>query len=136
MQYLLLIYNAENPEAKRSPEDFQASMAAHRALMDETTQKGILLSVNPLKPSTTATTIRRTSDGKPLITDGPFAETKEQLAGYYLLECKDLDEAISYAQKIPIRCAAGSIGGVEVRPVMPFADIQKQFESLLAEQHA
>src|SRR5438270_8020896 len=92
MQYLLLIYSDENPETKPTVEEFQASIAAHRALMDETERKGILLGVNPLKPSTTATTIRKTADGKPLITDGPFAETKEQLAGYYLLECKDLDE--------------------------------------------
>jgi hypothetical protein len=136
MQYLLLIYSNENPETKPSVEEFQASIAAHRALMDETERKGILLGVNPLKPSTTATTIRKTADGKPLITDGPFAETKEQLAGYYLLECKDLDEAISFAQKIPLRCASGAANAVEVRPVRPFSEIQEQLESLVSEQHA
>ncbi|MGZ4787710.1 MAG: YciI family protein, partial [Terriglobales bacterium] len=104
MQYLLLIYTTEPGEgSKPVPEEFQSTVEAHRALQQETSERGILLGANPLKPSTTATTVRRTADGKPLITDGPFAETKEQLAGYYLLDCKDIDEAISYAQKIPLR---------------------------------
>ncbi|MGZ4816041.1 MAG: YciI family protein, partial [Terriglobales bacterium] len=115
---------------------FQSTVEAHRALQQETSERGILLGANPLKPSTTATTVRRTADGKPLITDGPFAETKEQLAGYYLLDCKDLDEAISYAQKIPLRCAAGNVGGVEIRPVMPFSEIQQALEVLMAGQSA
>jgi len=133
MRYMLLIYTQE--AAPRTPEEFQAGMAGHRALMEETRNRGILLGADPLKPTSTATTVR-VRDGKPLITDGPFAETKEQLAGYYMLECKDLDEAINYASKIPLFCAGGNVGGVEVRPVMEFAEIQKQFESMLSEQHA
>ena len=136
MRYLLLIYSSENPQEKPRVEDFERGMSAHRALMDETSQRGILLGASPLKPSSTATTIRGTADGNRLITDGPFAETKEQLGGYYLLECKDLDEAIAYAKRIPLRCIAGAVGGVEIRPVMEFSEIQQQFEDLVASQHA
>ena len=136
MRYMLLIYSSENQQGKPSVEDFERGMSAHRALMEETTQRGILLGASPLKPSATATTIRGTADGTRLVTDGPFAETKEQLGGYYLLECKDLDEAIAYAKRIPLRCAAGSVGAVEVRPVMEFAEIQQRFEELVASQHA
>lgn len=136
MQYMLLIYAGENAAAKPDVEQFQSTMAAHRSLMDDTRKRGILLGTNPLRASATAKTIRKGSDGKTFITDGPFTETKEQLAGYYLLECKDIDEALAYAQRIPIRCAAGTVGGVEVREVLPFSEIQQQLESLLAEQHA
>jgi hypothetical protein len=111
-------------------------MEAHRAIHEDTRARGVFLGSAPLKPSTTATTVRMQDGGKPLITDGPFAETKEQLAGYYVLDCKDLDEAIGYASRIPTRCAGGSVGCVEIRPVLPFADIQKQLENLLATQHA
>jgi len=82
MQYLLMIYAGENPATKQSPEEFQSTMAAHTSLIDDTSKRGILLGKNPLRPSATAKTVRPGSDGKPLITDGPFAETKEQLAGY------------------------------------------------------
>jgi len=135
MQYMLLIYSGEE-SGQLSPEELQAGMSAHRELMDETAKKGILLGANPLRPSSTATSVRRTPDGQPLITDGPFAETKEQLGGYYLLECKDLDEAIEYAKRIPTRCIRGAIGGVEIRPVLPFAEIQKQLETVFSAQNA
>jgi hypothetical protein len=137
MQYMLLIYTNEAAGEQRSPDEFRTAMETHRALQEETRTRGIFLGAAPLKASTTATTVRMQADGKPLITDGPFAETKEQLAGYYLLDCKDLDEAIAYASRIPMRCAAtGTIGGVEIRPVKLFAEIQKDFESLMAGQHA
>jgi len=135
MQYMLLIYG-EGPMSNRSPEDFQKGMQAHRALMEETTKRGILLSANPLRPSVTAKTVRTESSGKQTVTDGPFTETKEQLAGYYLLECKDIDEALAYAARIPVRCAGGNVGGVEVRPLLPFVEIQQYFETLCAEQSA
>ncbi len=134
MQYMLLIYSTERTNFQPSAEEFQAGVAGHRALMDETDEKGILLSANPLRPSTTAKTVRMAADGKRVITDGPFAETKEQLAGYYLLECKDFDEALSYAQRIPMACASGGVGAVEVRPLMPFAEIRQALEMLVAEQ--
>jgi hypothetical protein len=83
--------------------------------MDETNRRGIFKAAEPLQPTSTATTVR-VQNGKVLITDGPFAETKEQLAGYYILDCKDLDEALEWAAKIPTVCGGGS-GSVEVRPI-------------------
>ena len=73
------------------------------------------MAADALQPTTTATSVR-VRDGKTITTDGPFAETKEQLGGYYLLDCKDLDEALEFAAKIP----GAKIGSIEVRPVMVF----------------
>jgi hypothetical protein len=75
----------------------------------------MLVAVNPLARTSNATTVR-IDNGKPLVTDGPFAETKEQLAGYYVLDCKDLDEAIVWAAQIPTTCG-GSLGSIEIRPL-------------------
>jgi hypothetical protein len=75
----------------------------------------VLLGAEPLKPTSTATTVRA-QDGKTVIVDGPFAETKEQLAGYYILDCSDLDEAIDWAKKIPTGCK-GAEGCIEIRPL-------------------
>jgi hypothetical protein len=75
----------------------------------------VLLAVEGLKPTSVATTVR-TQNGQPVTIDGPFAETKEQLAGYYILECKDLDEAIEWAKRIPSNCK-GVEGAIEIRPV-------------------
>ena len=83
--------------------------------MDEAKRKGVFIAAEPLQPTTTATTVRM-EDGKPLILDGPFAETKEQLAGYYILDCDNLDEAISWAAKIPTSCKGGE-GCIEIRPI-------------------
>ena len=107
MQYAFLIYGNEAEYAKATPEEQQASFAGHGRFNGEVHQKGIYKGGAPLDPVSTATTVRL-QNGKPVLTDGPFAETKEQLAGFYLLDCKDLDEA-----KIPM----GS-GCIEVRPVM------------------
>jgi hypothetical protein len=85
-------------------------------VMDETRSMGIFEGAEPLHPTATATTVR-IAGGKPLVLDGPFAETKEQLAGYYILDCKDLDEAIGWAAKIPTACKGGE-GCVEIRPIM------------------
>jgi len=83
--------------------------------MQEASQKGVLAGVERLKPTVTATTVRM-QNGSPLTTDGPFAETKEQLAGYYIMGCKNLDEAIEWARKIPSSCR-GSSGCIEIRPI-------------------
>ena len=80
--------------------------------------KGQFLSHNPLHPTTTATSVR-VRDGKPLITDGPFAETREHLGGYFLIDAKDLDEAIAVAARIP----GARVGTVEVRPVIEVAGL-------------
>ena len=114
MRYMMLIYTTEK-ENGLTREQADELKAAHWAVMQETKQKGILLGAEPLGRTSTATTVRL-QGGKALITDGPFAETKEQLAGYYILECENLDEAIEWAAKIPTACKGGE-GCVEIRPL-------------------
>jgi hypothetical protein len=114
VRYMMLIYSRETTEPM-PPEDDQSIREAHRALMQETSRRGILHGAEPLAPTASATTVR-TENGKVVITDGPFAETKEQLAGYYILDCKDLDEALEWAAKIPTGCRGGQ-GCIEVRPL-------------------
>lgn len=113
MRYMFLVYSRELPPDQRP--DMSELKAKHFALMDEAQRLGILHGASPLQPTSTATTVRIEGD-KPLILDGPFAETKEQLAGYYILECKDLDEALAWAARIPTACK-GSDGCIEVRPL-------------------
>lgn len=113
MRYMLLIYSEENESAK--PGEMAEVAAAHRAVMEEAGRRGIFRAADPLEPALTATTVR--IQGKDvLLTDGPFIETKEQLAGYYILDCQDLDEALEWAAKIPTSCH-GAPGYVEVRPI-------------------
>jgi hypothetical protein len=110
MEYLLLIYENE----QRFATGFDANeMKDYTAFGQEFAKQ--IVSGKALQPTKTATTVR-VRDGKRLTTDGPFAETKEQLGGYYLIEAKDLDEAIAIAGKIP----AGRFGSIEVRPIMKF----------------
>jgi hypothetical protein len=113
MRYMMLIYSREDETA--TPDELKAIAAGHGAVMSETSRRGIFRAADPLEPTVTATTVRVNS-GEALITDGPFAETKEQLAGYYILDCQDLDEALSWAAKIPTGCKGG-VGCVEVRPI-------------------
>jgi len=115
MRYMLLIYSNEQSTEVASPEEQEGIAAGHGAVMAETSRRGILKGAEPLQPTSTATTVR-VQNGKALVTDGPFAETKEQLAGYYILDCKDLDEALEWAARIPTACAGGT-GCVEVRPI-------------------
>ena len=112
MQYLLTIWVEEAKVAASSPEEMKAHAEAFAEFVKEVTDRGILLSSAPLQPAAIATTVR-VQDGEVLTTDGPFVETKEQLAGYFVLECPDLDEAIDLASRIP----AASAGSIEVRPV-------------------
>jgi hypothetical protein len=114
MRYMFLIYSQESDEPL-SPDEMDQVVRGHRAVMGDAEQKGILLGVERLKPTPTATTIR-VKNGLPMTIDGPFAETKEQLAGYYILECKDLDEAIEWGKRIPTMCK-GREGCIEIRPV-------------------
>ena len=95
MRYMMLIYSQETPDGA-DPHDREEIRAAHGRVMLEATQKGVLLGAEPLSPTVTATTVRM-HDGKAFVTDGPFAETKESLAGYYVMECQDLDDAIEWA---------------------------------------
>lgn len=115
MDYLLLIYTDETTDPKPGSPAFQQMLDDYNALTKEVTDKGMMKGANPLQSISTATTVR-VRNGRTQTTDGPFAETKEQLGGYYLLDCKDLDEAISYAAKIP----SAKNGSVEIRPVMVF----------------
>jgi hypothetical protein len=116
MRYLLSIYHDEAAIARRSPEEDAESGARYFAVADEMRAAGVYLGGDGLQPTATATTVR-VRDGERLTTDGPFAETKEQLAGFYLVECKDLDEAIEWAEKIP----GSEVGSVEVRPIIDYA---------------
>jgi len=126
MRYMLLIYSTERVDANTDPAEAMAIMQGHKAVMEGTMKAGILRAGEPLHPTSTATTVRH-ENGKPITIDGPFAETKEQLAGYYILDCKDLDEAIYWAGQIPTGCK-GAPGCVEVRPIM---DIPKLEEAVL-----
>lgn len=116
MRYIFLIYSRETERSSMSAEEDQAVRAAHRAVQDEATRRGVLHAAQPLQRTHTATTVRM-QDGNPLIVDGPFAETKEQLAGYYLIDCRDLDDAIDWAKKIPSGCR-GAPGCIEIRPLL------------------
>src|SRR5260221_3209089 len=115
MQYLLLIYRNEAELGKMGPGDRKQMMADYGAFTQSIVQSGHFKAGDGLQPTTTATTVR-VRDGKILTTDGPFAETREQLGGYYLMNCKDLDEAIALAAKIP----AAADGSIEIRPIMEF----------------
>jgi hypothetical protein len=116
MRYIFLIYSREmDPASITAAEDLAVRMS-HRAVQEEAAGKGVLHAAQPLQRTVTATTVRM-QVGKPMIVDGPFAETKEQLAGYYLIDCRDLDEAIEWAAKIPSGCR-GALGCIEIRPLL------------------
>ena len=112
MRYLLLICTEESADLAMSPDEMSARLAKYAAFGGEMAQRGVLQAGARLYPTTDSTTVR-VRDGEVVTFDGPFAETKEQIGGYYLVDCKDLDEAIEIASKIP-----GALeGSIEVRPV-------------------
>lgn len=117
MRYLMLIYTSEVEDMKASPAEQEAVMGEYWAFTHEIREKGLSLGGEALQPTNTATTVR-VREGKTLTTDGPFAETKEQLGGYYLLNCENLDQAIEYAAKIP----GARYGSIEIRPVWEFGE--------------
>ena len=110
---MLLIYSAEDGRQPRSEDELRTLYAEYFRLGDELRAAGRLVSSEELAPVTSATTIQ-VRDGEALVTDGPFAETKETLGGYYLIEADSLDEAIEWAARIP----AARDGKVEIRPVL------------------
>ena len=112
MRYLLLIHGSETEEARMTEAQVGEMMAAYGTFTEELGKAGKLRDAARLQPTSTATTVR-VRGGDRVTTDGPFAETKEQLGGYYLIEAKDLDEAIEWAAKIP----SARYGCVEVRPI-------------------
>ena len=113
MRYMLLIYTNEN--ATLTEEQKPRIAEGHLAVMQDAARRGILKAAEPLAPTSAATTVRL-RNGKAILTDGPFAETKEQLAGYYILDCENLDQAIEFASRIPTSCGGGD-GCVEIRPI-------------------
>jgi hypothetical protein len=116
MRYLLLIYGDEKRGAEMSPEGMDESAKAWGEYDAWLHEKGWHLGGEALEPTSSATTVRA-GEGKTLTTDGPFAETKEQLGGYYLIDAQNLDEAIEAASKIP---SLGKEGSVEIRPIQEF----------------
>jgi hypothetical protein len=113
MQYLLLIYDAEKAWSDMSQADQDKMFGEYMEFTRGIKQSGHYIGGEALQPIATATTVR-VRDGKTVTTDGPFAETREQLGGYYLIEAKNLDDAIAVAAKIP----SSRIGSIEVRPIM------------------
>jgi hypothetical protein len=113
MRYMLLIYASEEDYSHMTSAEHSTIMQGHGTFAQEAMQRGILMGGAPLQPISTARTVR-IRKGKTLVTDGPFAETKEQLAGTYILDCKNLDEAIELATKIP----DALYGSIEIRPVL------------------
>jgi hypothetical protein len=116
MKFIALIYNDPAIYADATPEQIGEVFQAHGEFGQAASEAGVFKGVGDgLQPASTATTLR-VRDGERLLTDGPFAETKEQLGGFYALECKDLDEALEWAARIP----EAKIGSIEVRPVMDY----------------
>ena len=117
MQYLLLIYGNESG-MQAAPEEAVTQMsAAYSAYSDAMVKAGIMVGGNRLKPTSTASTVR-VADGKTKVLDGPYADTKEQLGGYYLIDVPDLDAALSWAA----RCPGAATGTIEVRPIWPMQE--------------
>ena len=115
MQYMLLIYDDEKTWADMPKAESDKMFGEYMSFTESIKSSGHLVAGDALQQVNTATTVR-IRNGKQMVTDGPFAETKEQLGGYYLVEAKDLDEAISIAARIP----SVRIGSIEIRPIMKF----------------
>jgi len=112
MKYLVMIYANEADEAKMTPADIDPILQAYGAYTEALTKSGVLLGKNRLRPSSEATSVR-VKGGKTEVLNGPYAETREQLGGYYLIDVPDLDAALSWAA----RCPSSSVGTIEVRPI-------------------
>ncbi len=119
MRYMLIIVGPEGDEQdQRSPEEIREAMGAWSDYSNALSEAGAFIAGEGLQPSGTATTVTRTEDDERIVSDGPFAETKEQVGGFYLIECANLDEALEWTKKIPV--SPGN--SVEVRPVMDFSE--------------
>jgi hypothetical protein len=114
MRYMLLIYGDETARGKMSEQERSAMFKQYGEFTDSIRQSGAFLAGDPLQPTSAATSVRG-KNGKAVTTDGPFAETREQLGGYYIVEARDLDAALSIAARVP---AVVHGGCVEVRPIM------------------
>jgi hypothetical protein len=121
MMYVLALISEEGGLDDASPEEMKAVMDRWDEFTKESVDRGSFIAGEALQPTETASTVRIKEGQEPVVSDGPFAESKEQLGGFYLLECKDLDEALDYARRIPFQ-----EGWVEVRPVMDFTELGYQ----------
>ncbi len=131
MKYLLTLWGDESRFAEMTPEQCQESMRHWDAYTTAAIEAGVHVGGEGLEPSSTATTVEIKESGDPVVTDGPFAETKEQLGGYYLLDCSDLDDALAWAKRVPLPG-----GTVEVRPVMDYEAAGSTVHSQEAESRA
>ena len=113
MRYMMLIYSKEDPDST-GVEPSERNYDGHWALIKEAAREGVFIAAEPLAATRSATTIR-IEQGKTIIIDGPFAETKEQLAGYYILNCQNLDKAIEWAERISTACNRAE--SIEIRPM-------------------
>jgi hypothetical protein len=113
MRYLLSFIVEEGAMENTSPQEMQQGLERWSAFDDEAVARGAMIACEPLESSAVATTVHVRENGDRIVTDGPFAESKEQLGGFCLLECENLDEALAWARKVPMRT-----GSIEVRPVM------------------
>ena len=127
MKYAFTIYGDESQRDSASEEQRQAMTQAYGAVTQEMNEKGVFVAGEGLYPTQSATTVR-VREGDREVTDGPFAETKEQLGGFYVLDVKDLDEALEWAAKIP----GSQFGSVEVRPVMVYDEAGNLVEEAAA----
>jgi hypothetical protein len=115
VQYMLMIFGSEAAKQAADKKDMEQMYAAYGAYTQAMKQAGVMKAGDPLQPSSTATTVR-VKKGKTEVLNGPYAETKEQLGGYYIIDVPDLDAALSWAA----RCPGASLGTIEVRPIMAY----------------
>ena len=127
MKYAFTIYGDESQRESASAEDLKAVSQAYAGVTQEMHDKGVFVAGEGLYPTGTATTVR-VREGDQDVTDGPFAETKEQLGGFYVLDVKDLDEAIEWAAKIP----GSQFGSIEIRPVLVYDEAGNLVEEAAA----
>jgi hypothetical protein len=117
MRFMLTLIGSESDWADISPEQMADEMKNWERFGKEVMDAGAFIAGDGLQPTSEGKTVRGGRDEERVVTDGPFAETKEQIGGFYLLECKDMDEALEWAKRVPIR-----EGAIEVRPVMDYAE--------------
>jgi hypothetical protein len=125
MKYLLTFIVKEGAMEDSSPEEMRESLERWSAFDREMTDAGVLIACEPLEESSAATTLRLRSDDQPVVTDGPFAESKEQLGGFCLLECGSREQALEWARKVPMRS-----GAIELRPIMDLSQFGYESKTL------
>jgi hypothetical protein len=125
MKYLLSFVVDEGAMEETSPEEMREGIERWSAFDQEVAQKGALIACEPLESSSAATTIHVREDGERTVSDGPFAESKEQIGGFCLLECENLDEALQWAGKVPLRS-----GSIEIRPIMDLSQFGYESRTL------